>query len=161
MKKLPFYLKIISFVLLIFIWDYIFINYRNLPLTVPVHFDWDGKPNFFIPRIMIWFLAGIATFIYLLIFYLTKNIKSPMLKMPQNIKDDTNKAERIVSFFHLIIMLILAVTTYESIAVGLQKYDAVSPITNYLIVVLLLSVFVMMIYSYMISKRSASQNSLN
>ena len=161
MKKLPFYLKIVSFVLLIFIWDYIFINYRNLPLSVPIHFDWDGKPNFFVPRIMIWFLAGIATFIYLLIFYLTKNINSPMLKMPQNIKDNTMKAERIVSIFHLIIMLILTVITYESIAVGLGKYDAVSPVTNYLIVVLFLGVIAMMIYSYVISKRSVSQNPLN
>lgn len=161
MKKLPFYLKIVSFVLLIFIWDYIFINYRNLPLSVPIHFDWDGKPNFFVPRIMIWFLAGVATFIYLLIFYLTKNINSPMLKMPQNIKDNTMKAERIVSIFHLIIMLILTVITYESIAVGLGKYDSVSPVTNYLIVVLFLGVIAMMIYSYMISKRSVSQNPLN
>lgn len=161
MKKLPFYLKIVSFVLLILIWDYIFINYRNLPLSVPIHFDWDGKPNFFVPRIMIWFLAVTATFIYLLIFYLTKNINSPMLKMPQNIKQDTDKAERIVSVFHLIIMLILTVITYESIAVGLQKHEAVSPVTNYLIVVLFLSVIVMMIYSYIISKRSVSQNSIN
>ena len=161
MKKLPFYLKIVSFVLLILIWDYIFINYRNLPLSVPIHFDWDGKPNFFVPRIMIWFLAGISTFIYLLIFYLTKNINSPMLKMPQNIKEDTRKAERIVSVFHLIIMLIVPIITYESIAVGLGKYEAVSPVTNYLIVVLFLGVTAMMIYSYMISKRTASQNSIN
>lgn len=84
-----------------------------------------------------------------------------MLKMPQNIKDNTMKAERIVSIFHLIIMLILTVITYESIAVGLGKYDAVSPVTNYLIVVLFLGVIAMMIYSYMISKRSVSQNPLN
>jgi uncharacterized membrane protein len=161
MKKLPFYLKIVSFVLLILIWDYIFINYRNLPLSVSIHFDWDGKPNFYIPRMMIWLLAGIATFIYLFIFYLTKNINSSMLKMPQNMKDDTMKAERIVSVFHLIIMLILTVITYESISVGLGNYDAVSPITNYLIVVLFLGLIAMMIYSYMISKRTGSQNSIN
>lgn len=158
MKKVPFYLKIVSFVLLIFIWDYIFINYRNLPLSVPIHFDWDGRPNFYMPRIMIWFLAAAATFIYLLIFYLTKNINSPLLKMPQNIKDHTNKAERIVSIFHLIIMLILTVITYESIAVGLGKYDAVSPVTNYLIVGLLVGVIAMLIYSYIISKKNHAQN---
>lgn len=161
MKKLPFYLKIISFILLIFIWDYIFINYRNLPLSVPIHFDWDGNPNFYVPRMMIWFLAAVATFIYLLIFYLTKNINSPLLKMPQNIKEDTGKAERIVSVFHLIIMLILTVITYESIAVGVGKYDAVSPVTNYLIVALFLGVIAMLIYSYMISKRNGSQNNIN
>lgn len=161
MEKLPFYLKIVSFVLLIFIWDYIFMNYRNLPLSVPIHFDWDGKPNFYVPRIMIWFLAGISTFIYLLIFYLTKNINSPMLKMPQNIKDDSKKAERIVSVFHLIIMVILTVITYESIAVAVEKNETVSPTTNYLIVLLFVGVIAMMIYSYIISKRSGSQNSTN
>ncbi len=161
MEKLPFYLKIVSFVLLIFIWDYIFMNYRNLPLSVPIHFDWDGKPNFYVPRIMIWVLAGISTFIYLLIFYLTKNINSPMLKMPQNIKDDSKKAERIVSVFHLIIMVILTVITYESIAVAVEKNETVSPTTNYLIVLLFVGVIAMMIYSYIISKRSGSQNSTN
>ena len=160
MKKLPFYLKIVSFILLIFIWDYIFINYRNLPLSVPIHFDWDGKPNFFVPRIMIWFLAGVATFIYLLIFYFIKNINSPLLKMPENIKEDSKKAERIVSIFHLIIMLILTVITYESIAVGLGKNDAVSPVTNYLIAVLFLGVIAMMIYSYQLSKKTTSQNTI-
>ena len=160
MKKLPFYLKIISFVLLIFIWDYIFINYRNLPLSVPIHFDWDGKPNFFVPRIMIWFLAGIATFIYLLIFYLTRNINSPLLGIPQKIKDDTVKAERIVSVFHLIVMVILTVITYESIAVGIGKYDAVSPVTNYLIVLLFIGVIAMMIYSFKISRKNGFQNPL-
>ena len=136
-------------------------NYRNLPLSVPIHFDWDGKPNFYVPRIMIWFLAGISTFIYLLIFYLTKNINSPMLKMPQNIKDDSKKAERIVSVFHLIIMVILTVITYESIAVAVEKNETVSPTTNYLIVLLFVGVIAMMIYSYIISKRSGSQNSTN
>ena len=160
MKKLPFYLKIISFVLLIFIWDYIFINYRNLPLSVPIHFDWDGKPNFYVPRVMIWFLAGIATFIYLLIFYLTRNINSPLLGIPQNIKDDTVKAERIVSVFHLIVMIILTVITYESIAVGVGKYDAVSPVTNYLIVLLFIGVIAMMIYSFKISRKNGFQNPL-
>lgn len=160
MKKLPFYLKIISFVLLIFIWDYIFINYRSLPRSVPIHFDWDGTPNFFVPRIMIWFLAAVATVIYLLIFYLTRNINSPLLGIPQKIKDDTVKAERIVSVFHLIVMVILTVITYESIAVGLGKYDAVSPITTYLIVLLFIGVISLMIYSFKISRKNGFQNPL-
>lgn len=161
MKKLPFYLKIASFCLLIFIWDYIFINYRNLPLSVPIHFDWNGKPNFFAPRMVIWLLAGAATFIYLLIFYLTKNINSPLLKMPQNIKVNTMKAERIVSAFHLIIMILLTVITYESIAVGLGKTEVLSPVSSYLIVLLFLGVIMMGIYSYIISKRDHSQNLSN
>lgn len=161
MKKLPFYLKIISFVLLILIWDYIFMNYRSLPLTIPIHFDWDGKPNLFVPRMMIWFFAAVATFIYLLIFYLTKNINSPLLKMPENIKEDSKKAERILSVFHLIIMLLLTVITYESIAIALEKNEVLSPVTSYIIVVLFLGVIAMMIYSYFISKKTSSQNFTN
>ncbi|QOW10838.1 DUF1648 domain-containing protein [Kaistella flava (ex Peng et al. 2021)] len=161
MKKLPFYLKIVSFVLLILIWDYIFMNYRNLPLKVPVYFDWDGKPNLYVPRMMIWFFAGVATFVYLLIFYLTKNINSPLLKMPENSRDDSKNAERIVSIFHLIIMLLLTFITYESIAIALEKNEVLSPVTSYIIVVLFLGVIAMMIYSYVISKRTSSQNATN
>ena len=132
-----------------------------MPLSVPIHFDWNGKPSFYAPRMMIWLLAGAATFIYLLIFYLTKNINSPLLKMPQNIKTDTMKSERIVSVFHFVIMILLTVITYESIAVGLGKNEVLSPVSSYLIVLLLLGVIVMMIYSYIISKRDHSQNSSN
>ena len=110
---------------------------------------------------MIWLLAGAATFIYLLIFYLTKNINSPLLKMPQNIKVNTMKAERIVSAFHLIIMILLTVITYESIAVGLGKTEVLSPVSSYLIVLLFLGVIMMGIYSYIISKRDHSQNLSN
>ena len=153
MKKLPFYLKIISFILLLFIWDYIFINYRSLPQSVPIYFDFSGKPSGYAPRMLIWFLAGIATFIFLLIFYLTRNINSPLLKMPQNIKQDSKKAEVIVSSFHLVIMVLLTVITYESIAVGLGKNEVLSPVTNYLIAFLIVSVLVMVIYSYFLSKK--------
>ena len=161
MKKSPFYLKIISFILLILIWDYIFINYRDLPLSIPIHSGWDGNPDFFVPRIMIWFLAGIATFIYLLIFYLTKNINSSMLEMSKNTKDNTNKTERFVSILHLIIMLKLTVITYVSIAVGFQKYENQSPVLNYLIFVLFLGVIAIMIYSYMISRKYNSLKPIN
>ena len=78
--------------------------------------------------------------------------------MPENIKEDTQKAEKIVSVFHLIIMLILTVITYESIAVAIGRYDTVSPLTNYLIVLLFVAVIAMLIYSYMISKRRGAQN---
>lgn len=132
-----------------------------MPLSVPIYFDWNGKPNFYAPRMMIWLLAGAATFICLLIFYLTKNINSPLLKMPQNIKADTMKAERIVSVFHLIVMILLTVITYESIAVGLGKTEVLSPVSSYLIVLLLLGVIVMMLYSYVISKRDHSPNPSN
>ena len=80
--------------------------------------------------------------------------------MPQNLKEDSLKAEKIVSVYHLIMMMILTVITYESIAVGLEKYDTVSPLTNYLIILLFLVVIAMMIYSYQISKKNGSQNAL-
>ncbi len=161
MKKLPFYLKIVSFIFLLFIWDYIFINYKNLPLSIPIHFDWDGKPNFFAPRNIVWVLAGISTFIYLLIFYLTKNINSPLLKMPDNIKQDTMKAERIVSIFHLIIMVLLTVITYEAIGVGVGRTEALSPVPIYIIVLLIIGVIGMLIYSYFTSKKKGFQNPIS
>ncbi|WHF50464.1 hypothetical protein QGN23_08435 [Chryseobacterium gotjawalense] len=158
MKKLPFYLQIIAFCLLIFIWDYIFMNFRSLPVSVPVHLGWDEKPSFFVPRILIWLFAAVASFIYLLNFYLTKIINSLLLKMPNNNKKETRKAERTLSVFQLIIMLLLTVITYECISIGLGENDALSPINNYLIVVLFLGVITMVIYSVRIAKRTGSQN---
>ena len=160
MKKLPFYLKIISFCLLLFIWDYIFMNYRDLPNYIPIYFDFSGQAKLSAPKILIWFLAALSTFIYLLIFYLTKNIKSPLLKMPENIKEDSHKAEVIVSIFHLIIMLLLTVISYESISVALGKTESLSPLPNYLIGLLFLAVIIMVIYSYVLSKKPHSKKTL-
>ena len=161
MKKLPFYLKIISFCLLLFIWDYIFMNYRDLPNYIPIYFDFSGQPTVSAPKILIWFLAAVASFIYLLIFYLTKNIKSSLLKMPENIKEDSHKAEVIVSIFHLIIMLLLTVISYESISVGLGKTESLSPLPIYLIGLLFLAVIIMVVYSYLLSKKPHSKKTLH
>ena len=81
--------------------------------------------------------------------------------MPENIKEDSQKAELIVSVFHFIIMLLLTVISYESIAVGLGKTESLSPVTNYLIVVLFLAVTVMLIYSYFLTKKAGSKNLTN
>ncbi|QDP85628.1 DUF1648 domain-containing protein [Chryseobacterium sp. SNU WT5] len=160
MKKLPFYLKITSFCLLIFIWDYIFIHYRELPKIIPIHFDFHGNPDGFAPKMMIWVLAGIATFLYLLLYLVSKNKNSSLLNMPQNVKDSVN-ASLIIDSMNLVVMLMLAVISSESISVGLGKADGLSPIINYLVILLIVGVVGILIYSNIISKRDRSQNSTN
>lgn len=160
MKKLPFYLKIASFCLLIFIWDYIFINYRELPNFVPIHFNLQGNPDGFGPKIIIWFLAAIATVLYLALFLLSKNKNSSLLNLPQNVKK-SGYASLIVDATSLLVMLIIAVISYESIAVGLGKTDSLSSIVNYLLGLLILGAVSIFIYSLIISKKDQSNNTNN
>lgn len=160
MKKLPFYLKIVSFCLLIFIWDYIFINYRELPKIIPIHFNLHGEPDGYGSKIIIWLLAAIASVIYLSLFLLSKNKNSSLLNLPQNVKK-SGHASLIVDATSLLVMLILAVISYESILVGLGKTDSLSSTVNYLVGLLILVAVSTLIYSAMISKKDQSNKSNN
>ncbi len=158
MSKISLYLKIAAFILLIFIWDIIFINYRELTPTIPIHFDLSGTANRFGPKITLWFLAGVATFVYLLLFLVAKNPKTPLLNIPENFKKDTKKSELIVNILNFLTMLIFAVITYESVATGLGTQEGLSSVVNYLLGLMLVLVVVMVIVSKKNMQKEYPQN---
>ena len=152
MKQLYFLVKLFSFVLLIFIWEYTFISYRELPDIIPIHFGIDGTPDGFSTKKMSWLLPIIASFIFGLLFYLSKNQSSSLLNLPSNIKENKQLSSNIIHFVNLIAMVIFSVITYESINVALEKSSRLSSATIYLVALLFLGIIGILIYSNHLKK---------
>lgn len=152
MKQVYFFVKLFSFVLLIFIWEYTFISYRELPDIIPIHFGIDGTPDGFSTKKMSWLLPFIATFIFGLLFYLSKNQSSSLLNLPSNIKENKTLSSNIIHFVNLIVMVLFSVITYESINVALEKSSRLSSATLYLVALLFLGIIGIMIYSNYLKK---------
>lgn len=152
MKQVYFFVKLFSFVLLIFIWEYTFISYRELPDIIPIHFGLDGTPDGFSTKKMSWLLPFISTFIFGLLFYLSKNQSSSLLNLPSNIKENKTLSSNIIHFVNLIVMVLFSVITYESINVALEKSSRLSSATLYLVALLFLGIIGIMIYSNYLKK---------
>ena len=152
MKQVYFFVKLFSFVLLIFIWEYTFISYRELPDIIPIHFGIDGTPDGFSTKKMSWLLPFISTFIFGLLFYLSKNQSSSLLNLPSNIKENKTLSSNILHFVNLIVMVLFSVITYKSINVALEKSSRLSSATLYLVALLFLGIIGIMIYSNYLKK---------
>ncbi|WP_027375751.1 DUF1648 domain-containing protein [Kaistella palustris] len=158
MKALSFFLKIIAFGILIFIWDYIFIHYRELPAVIPVHFDLQGNADGYGTKMLVWLEAGIAAVLYFFLFYLSKNSESVLLNLPANIKENPQTAEIAVDGLNILVMIVFAVITYESIQVGLSMQKGLGTASNYILGGIFLYVAVILIYSWQLSRRANAQN---
>ena len=157
MKTISFVLKVISFVVLILIWIFTIVNFKNLPETIPIHYNIVGTPDGFGPKSTIWFETTLTTALFLFLMYVSKKPNFPLLNIPQNIKKKPILTEFIVSILLLIIMLIFADNNYESIQNALVKTNGLSSIIHYLLGLVFIFVFGLLIYSYIISKRQNLQ----
>lgn len=157
MKTISFVLKVISFVVLILIWIFTIVNFKNLPETIPIHYNIDGTPDGFGPKSSIWFETTLTTALFLFLMYVSKKPNFPLLNIPQNIKKKPILTEFIVSILLLIIMLIFADINYEIIQNALGKTNGLSSIIHYLLGLVFIFVFGLLIYSYIISKRQNLQ----
>lgn len=157
MKTISFVLKVVSFVVLILIWIFTIVNFKNLPETIPIHYNIDGTPDGFGPKSTIWFETTLTTALFLFLMYVLKKPNFPLLNIPQNIKKKPILTEFIVSILLLIIMLIFADINYEIIQNALGKTNGLSSIIHYLLGLVFIFVFGLLIYSYIISKRQNLQ----
>ncbi|WP_333852615.1 DUF1648 domain-containing protein [Epilithonimonas sp.] len=157
MKTISFILKVISFVVLLFIWIFTIVNFRNLQETIPIHYNLDGTPDGFGSRSTIWFETGLTSVLFLFLIYVSKKTNFPLLNIPQNIKDNPILTEFVVSVLLLIIMLIFADINYESIQNALGKTKGLSSTMNYSLGLVFIFVAGLLVYSYKISKRQNLQ----
>lgn len=154
MKTLSYFLKLLSFGLLIFIWDYTFISYRNLPKIIPIHFDFAGNPDGYGQKMVSWLFPLVATLVFGFLLYLSKNAKSPLLNLPHNIKEKPLISRLITDGLNILVMSLFSVITYDSIAVALGENRSLSPVTKYLLGFLFLYVAFILLYSYILKKKN-------
>ena len=154
MKKTSFLLKFISFGILIFIWDYIFISFNLLSQDVPIHFDLQGNANSFVPKIMIWIIPIIATLLYVFAFSLSKKINSTVLNIPLKIKDNPEKSGLVVDVLNVVLMILIGIISYEIISVAIGKMQGFGSFINYFLGFIFLGVIAILVHSFVFSKKS-------
>jgi uncharacterized membrane protein len=152
MKIFTFSLKIFSFILLLFIWEYSLISYRDLPEIIPIHFGLDGVADGFGSKKFIWLLAIIPTLIFVWLLYLSKKNSSSLINLPSNIKEDKRLTSLILMILNVDCMLIFSALTYESIQIALRLQEKLSSVTNYFLLLLFLQVAAIIGYSFYLKK---------
>lgn len=153
MKKISLVLKIVAFGLLIFIWEYAFMNYNSVPEVVPVHFGLSGHPDNFGPKESLWGLAFIAAVLYGILFYASKNTTSKLINLPKNVKEKPEIMGIFLDIMNVIIMAVLASVMYESIAVARGEQRVMSGRSEILLVLLFLLPLSMLLYSLVLPRR--------
>lgn len=153
LKNSSFFLKLISFFLLLFIWVYSLVNFGKLPETIPVHYNLSGAADGFGSKNSLWLLIGISTLIFLFLIYLSQNSKSQFLNIPQNLKENPEVAGFIVNILNVLAMSLFAVITFESMQNALGKADGLSSLTDYLLGLIFVLIIGMMLYSWKLSRK--------
>jgi len=149
MKNISFFLKLISFFILIFIWIFTILNFKNLPEIIPIHYDFAGNPDGFGSKKSLFLLNSLMTAIFVFLLYVAKRPNFPLLNIPQNLKDNPIISELVVS--------ILGVISYESLLNALGEVTGLSSATHYLLGLVFLFIIGMMIYSWKLSKNKSKE----
>ena len=157
MKNISFFLKLISFFILIFIWIFTILNYKNLPEIIPVHYDFAGNPDGFGSRKSLFLLNSLMTAIFVFLLYVAKRPNFPRLNIPQNLKDNPIISELVVSVLMVLTICLLGVISYESLLNALGEVTGLSSATHYLLGLLFLFIIGMMIYSWKLSKNKSKE----
>jgi uncharacterized membrane protein len=145
----------INIILLVFIWVFIGANYAGLPETIPSHFVVNGSVDGESEKRAIWFLPGIATFLFLLFASIPRNPDSPMLHVPNSYRN--KESLKLFAYSILLpILLLLADTVVESVLIAQGKLQEMS---NAVFVLLALSFIVMGIHIFRMIKESKSETS--
>lgn len=85
---------VINFGLLAFLWWFTVRNYRDLPEAIPVHFDFEGKPDRYGSKKYAFLTPVIGTLFYILLAYVIRDPGSA--NYPVKITDDNREAQFLI-----------------------------------------------------------------
>lgn len=139
--------KISGVILLAFIWIYPVANYASLPKMIPIHFDLHGKADGFGNRILIFLMPVVATFLYWLLQYLSKNPDSELLNVPNAMRKNRNLTKNFVKMMLMYILILFAVITFESIEIAKGNYHNLTKVSTVIIVLMFATIIGYFIYA--------------
>ena len=160
MKYISTFLEICAVLILVFIWGFVIFFFKDLPEVIPVHFGGDGKADGFGSKNSIWMLPILATMIFLLFYYLSRNSDSQLLNLPKNVKTNPIVSRLIVQILCLTIISMFAAITYGSVLTAIDEVGGLNILILYTLLVILLSAIIgSLTYSFLVSRsETASQN---
>lgn len=97
---------VFNFGLLVFLWWFTIKHYRNLPQTIPVHFDFEGKADNFGSKKYVFLMPAILTAIYCFFIIIARNPE--LANYPVSITEANEYAQFLITafFFRWLFLLI-------------------------------------------------------
>lgn len=153
--KVPRILLIVNTLLLVGIWVFAGVKYAGLPEIIPVHFNAQGNVDGEGGKAMIWGLPSVATFIHLVFIGVSGEPNSPLLNVPQSLRNRESLQKHLFSL-QLPIMLLFLDILVESVRVAEGKQTALSSTIFFLLGLLLAMIGVNVVKS--IKEKVAKSN---
>lgn len=137
MKIYAVLLRILSVVLLIFMWTDVLVHFDELPERMAVNFDFFGKPGAMGSRHALWVFLFVGTGLFSLLQYLSKHPTSALLNLPDNIRKKPVLTEFIVSLMMFLVMTLFVVIEFGSIRHALGAMNGLGNLPNYILLFIL------------------------
>lgn len=124
--KIPFetidiVIELASIAGLVIMWGLLITTYTDLPTEVPSHFNGSGKPDNYSGKSMLWFLAIVATLLYLGLFILNRypHLHNYMVNITeQNAFKQYQLSTRFLRIINFLCVVMFTYIVYKTIAVA-------------------------------------------
>lgn len=154
MKNIALLFEFLAFLLVIYIWGFVILNFSDLPTNIPVHFGASGQPNGFGPKETIWSLPILSSGIFFLLLHLSRNPESRFLNLPKNVKASPKNTRFIVQSLNVIIQAMVAGIIHGSVLTAIGSAAGLN--TTFmltLIGVLFVTILCTLFYSWRTSRK--------
>jgi uncharacterized membrane protein len=124
--KFDTFLEIIALLLLIFFWIFNVVHFKDLPETIPIHFNGSGTADGFGPRASIFALPIIGTIIYIGLTVLQKYPKYsnfPVKITEENAQYQYTNATKMLRVLKIIILILFFMIDYFTMLTAIGKED--------------------------------------
>lgn len=141
----------VNLLLLIFTCVYTIVSYFQLPEIVTVHFGIDGKPDGYGSKEIVFVFLAINILFFLLLNYLSKNANSPLLSIPNSLRDNKKLTEIFTQCLLFFMTLLFASIPLEINLISQGIYKDLSFLVP---TILVLMIVFMLAFSWYSSKKA-------
>lgn len=112
------------------------IFYHSLPESIPIHYGFDGVPDGFGPRYMIWLLPGVGILLYVGLMWFANYphlFNYPVRITTENIYRQYRYAQRVLRMIATLLVVMFAFLKYMGIQVAFGQLDALPTVPLFLL----------------------------
>lgn len=133
-------LDLINIIILLYIWAVSAIQYPTLPQSIPTHFGFDGNADSYGSKLTLFTIPAIATALFFLLKYLSGNPDSPLLNIPDKMRQNRKLTAVFVRVMLFYVLLLFADIATEVPLIAKGNYEKLSPTSFIIIGLMFLSV---------------------
>jgi len=139
-------LEAMAIILLALLWALLVFGYKNLPETIPIHFNGMGDPDGYGDKNTLFLLPVIGTCLYFILTVLNTKphiFNYPVDITPENAEKQYRISVRMMRAIKVSVLLVFCTIEYGSYRVALGKQEGLG---SYFIIFVLAVIFIPMLY---------------